>query len=123
MFIAIMDYRNAMEHEQRMEDIHRKHVTDMMRYGRDTMDVTYIVPRKQSRWQKFRKKVGVYPYVSIYTGPLRSGREPERETCRFYVVVPESVLFYMRMKRWVDVKEKDIAEEAMEYMQSKIQLP
>lgn len=123
MYIAVIDYQNAMEHEQRLEDIHRKHVTDMLRFGNDTMDVTYIVPRKQSRWQKFRKKIGVYPYVSIYTGPLRSGREAEETTCRYYVEIPESVLFYMRMKRWVEVKEKDIAEEAMKYMKSEIKLP
>jgi hypothetical protein len=81
----------------------------MQKFSEDTV-VKYLVLRKKTLWERVRGKVGVWTFTVEYP------TEDKIEYSEFYKPIPAEKYFFMKLKGWTEITDRDTALEAMSYL-------
>ncbi len=93
-----------------MDEFDIKHIRHMQKFAFDSTVVKYLVLRKRTLWEKIRGKVGIWTFTVEYID------EDKTEYSEFYKPIPAGKYFFMKLKGWTEITDRDTAVKAMNYL-------
>jgi len=117
LLMVNMVRENTLKADRMMESHNINHVRHMKNFGADgDTVVTYIMPKERNLWEKLTRRVGIWAWECDFL-------DGDKRTCKFYKPISISAYFYMQLKGWTETSDKELAREAMNYMQWDRKIP
>ncbi len=113
VLLSLLAY-DVKEHNRKMsemtDEFDIRHIRHMQKFASDSTVVKYLVLREKTLWERVRGKVGIWAFTVEYID------ENKIEYSEFYKPIPAGKYFFMKLKGWTEIADRDTALEAMSYL-------
>ena len=117
LLMVNMVKENTLKADITMELHNINHIRHMTKFGVELeVETMYIIPKQRNLWEKLTRRVGVWAWQSDFF-------DGDKRQCKFYKPISMSAYFYMQLKGWTETPDKEVAQQAMDYMQWDRELP